>query len=373
MRMQRLMSCGVLSCLMVVACVSFASAADWGLKKGNADLKSAGPLAFGPDGILIVGDTKAASLVAIDTGDGSGEPAKVKLQISALNEKVADLLGVGSQAAKINDLAVNPASGNVYLSASASGKAALVRIDAAGKLSKVNLKNVGVAKVELPNAPEDKVVGEGRRKGNPRDQSITDLAYTEGKVLLSGVTPNPEGGRPLSTVREIPFPFAAADTGVNVEIFHGAHGRLENYSTVRTFVPFNIDGKPSLLAGFTCTPLVRFDVKSLKSDKPVRGTTVAELGNRNRPYDMIVYEKDGESWLLMANSARGVMKISTKDIGRSKGITEPVRGGGLAGQEYDTIEDLKGVIQLDKLNDDNAIILAQADGGAQNLSTIPLP
>ena len=372
MRTQRLVS-GVLSCLMVVVCVSLVQAADWGLQKGNADLKSAGPLAFGPDGILLVGDTKAASILAIETGDTSGEPAKVNLQIAAMNEKLADFLGVGSQAAKINDLAVNPASGNVYLSASANGKAALVRIDSAGELSNVKLKDVGVGKVELPNAPEDKVVGQGRRRGNARDQSITDLAYTDGKVLVSGVTPNPDGGRPLSTVREVPFPFAAADTGVNIEIFHGAHGRLENYSTVRTFVPFNIDGKPSLLAGFTCTPLVRFDVKSLKSDKPVRGTTVAELGNRNQPYDMIVYEKGGESWLLMANSARGVMKISTKDIGRSKGITEPVRGGGLAGQEYDTIDELKGVVQLDKLNDENAIILAKSEDGTQNLSTIPLP
>lgn len=363
----------ILSCLLVAVCASVGSTADWGLKKGNVDLKSAGPLAFGPDGILLVGDTKAASLVAIDTGDAEGEPAKVKLDIAALNEKIADALGVGSAEATINDVVVNPASGNVYVSANANGKAALIRIDGTGELSKVALKGVGTAKVELPNAPEDKVVGQGRRRGNARDQSITDLAYTDGKVLVAGVTPNPEGGRPLSTVREIPFPFTAADTGVNIEIFHGAHGRHENYAAVRTFVPFNIDGKPSLLAGFTCTPLVRFDIKSLKSDKPVRGTTVAELGNRNRPYDMIVYEKDGETWLLMANSARGVMKISTKDIGRADGITAPVRGGGLAGQKYDTIEDLKGVVQLDKLNDDSAIILVQAEGGAQNLQTIALP
>lgn len=371
MQMQRFVSVGALSCLLLVACV--APAAEWGLKKGNADLKSAGPLAFGPDGILLVGDTKAATIFAIDTGDASGEPAKVKYDIPALNEKIAELLGVGSQAAKINDLAVNPASGNIYLSASADGKAALVRIDAGGDLSQVKLQGVAFGKVELPNAPEDKVVGEGRRRGNLREQSITDLAYTDGKVLVAGVTPNPDGGRPLSTVREVPFPFTAADSGVNVEIFHGAHGKLENYSTVRTFVPFNIDGKPSLLAGFTCTPLVRFDVKSLKSDQPVRGTTVAELGNRNQPYDMIVYERGGESWLLMANSARGVMKISTKDIGRDEGITEPVRGGGVAGQEYETIEELKGVVQLDKLNDDNAVILSQTDSGTQNLGTILLP
>ncbi|HRX78390.1 MAG: hypothetical protein H6821_13670 [Planctomycetaceae bacterium] len=364
-----------LSCTVLVAmvAVSTVNAADWGLKKGNADLKSAGPLAFGPDGILLVGDVKAATVFAIDTGDASGDPGKVSFNIKSLNEKVADAAGASSANVTINDVVVNPASGNVYISASADGKAAIVRIDASGVLSQVKLEGVGVAKVALPNAPEDKVVGEGRRRGNARDESITDLAYSDGKVLVSGVSPNPDGGRPLSTVRELAFPLTSADAGVNVEIYHGAHGGLENFSTVRTFVPFNIDGKPSVLAGFTCTPLVRFDVKSLKSDKPVRGTTVAELGNRNRPYDMIVYEKGGESWLLMANSARGVMKISTKDIGRSEGITAPVGGGGVAGQTYETVTELEGVVQLDRLNDTHAIIVVQNEGGSQDLATIELP
>ena len=39
------------------------------LKQGKPELKSAGPLAFGPDGILFVGDTQGAALFAIDTGD----------------------------------------------------------------------------------------------------------------------------------------------------------------------------------------------------------------------------------------------------------------------------------------------------------------
>ena len=41
------------------------------------------------------------------------------------------------------------------------------------------------------------------------------------------------------------------------------------------------------------------------------GTTIAELGNRNRPLDMIVYKKDGKEFLLMSNNSRGVMKIPT--------------------------------------------------------------
>jgi len=128
MRAKLLLSCTV---LVALATVSTVSAADWGLKKGNADLKSAGPLAFGPDGILLIGDTKAATVFAIDTGDASGEPGKVSYSIKGLNEKVAEVVG---QSVTINDVIVNPASGNVYVSASADGKAAIVRIDASGAL-----------------------------------------------------------------------------------------------------------------------------------------------------------------------------------------------------------------------------------------------
>ncbi len=44
------------------------------------------------------------------------------------------------------------------------------------------------------------------------------------------------------------------------------------------------------------------------------GTTIAELGNRNRPLDMIVYQKDGKEFLLMSNNSRGVMTIPTDGV-----------------------------------------------------------
>ena len=361
---------GLLSCVVVAFFAASLDAAEWGLKKGSPDLKTAGPLAFGPDGILLVGDTKAAAVYAIDTGDTKGDPSKVEIQVENVKQAIAALLKAGSADIKINDLVVSPASGNVYLSVSNSATPALVRIDASGKLSQVPLKDVGFAKVELPNAPEDKPVRTRRGVRNPRDTSITDLAFSDGKVLVSGVIKGGERG--LSTVREIPFPFVAADSGVRIEIYHGAHGQLENYAAVRTFVPFIIDGEPSLLAGFTCTPLVRFDVKSFKGKDRVRGTTVAELGNRNTPYDMIVYEKDGATFLLMANDRRGVMKISTEDIGRKEGITERVSGGGVAGQTYETIKELEGVNQLDKLNDDYAVVIV-GSGDSHDLKTVALP
>ena len=36
-----------------------------------------------------------------------------------------------------------------------------------------------------------------------------------------------------ASVRELIFPFLEADKGVNVEIYHGAHGRYEDTATVR--------------------------------------------------------------------------------------------------------------------------------------------
>lgn len=364
MRAIRLVTCVVAGLLLSMS-ASFG--AEWGLKEGTPEIKSAGALAFGPDGILFVGDAKSATIFAIGTGDTKGDPSKVSLNVSGLNAKVAEALGVNADKVTINDLAVNPLTGNVFLSVSKAGSPALVKIAADGKISQVSLQKVPMQKADLPNAPEDKVVETKRGPSNMRTSSITDLAYAEGKVYVSGVA----GGSP-SNVREIPFPFTDVNAGTSVEIYHGAHGRLEDNAVVRTFLPINIDGEASLLAGFTCTPLVKFPVNSLKPGEKTRGTTVAELGNRNQPLDMIVYKKDGKDYLLMANSARGVMKITTDGITKNPGITEPVKGGGVAGQTYETVKELEGVVQLDKLNATHAVIVTSA-GGSMDLRTIELP
>ena len=363
MRTIRLSSCVIAGLLLSM---SAAFGAEWGLKEGAAELKSAGPIAFGPDGILFVGDAKGATVFAIGTGDTKGNPTKIDLNISGLNSKVAEVLGTNADKITINDLAVNPLTGNVFLSVTKAGSAALVKISADGKLSQVGLQKVPMQKIELKNAPEDKEVATKRGPANLRNSSITDLAYAEGKVYVSGVA----SGSP-SNVREMPFPFTDVNAGTSVEIFHGAHGRLEDNAVVRTFLPINIDGEASLLAGFTCTPLVKFPVNALKPGEKTRGTTVAELGNRNQPLDMIVYEKDGKTFLLMANSARGVMKITTEGITKNTGITEPVKTT-TAGQAYETIKELEGVVQLDKLNSTHAVIVTSANG-SMDLRTIALP
>jgi len=359
----------LLAVLIVLPTSMSVRAADiWGLNSGTPEMKSATTLAFGPEDILFVGDAKAATVFAIATGDKEGDAAAASINIENLPKAIGDVLH--AKDVVINDLAVNPRTGSAFVAVAADDKAALVKIDGAGKITSLPLNSVKFAKVELADAPEDKIVTQGRRVTNRRMDSITDIAFFENKVLVSGLSDS----QSPSTVRELNFPFTASDKGMAIEIYHAAHGKSEDASAMRTFVPMMIDGEPSLLGAYVCTPLVRIPVKDLKSaGEKVKATTVAELGNMNRPLDMIAYEKDGQSFLLLSNSARGVMKITTAGLKENKGLTEPVRDGEKAGQGYVSVDSMAGVIQMDKLNDHAALILVHPDNGTQNLRTVPLP
>lgn len=336
----------------------------FGLTPGPVELQSAGPLSFGPSGVLFVGDAKAAKVFAINTEDEKSSSGDY--QIENLGEKLSAALR--GREAQVNDLAINPETGNAFLSVTAGDDAAIVRVTPDGSVSALNLQKIPHASVSLPNAPEDKVVQQGNRSRNARDSSITDIAYTAGRVLVAGLA----AGETPSAVREFDFPFGEAAEGFRVEIYHAAHGQSESRAPIQTFVPFNIGGEASLLAGYTCTPLVKIPIGSFDDQATVKGTTVAELGNRNVPLDMIVYQQNGKDYVLIANNNRGVMKVSTDNIEQNRGLTEPVRGGGSAGQPYETIESLDGVVQLDKQDDKHAIVVIQS-GDALALRTIELP
>jgi hypothetical protein len=355
----RILWTGLVSALLVFVVMAFAAPSN-GLTVGKADLKSAGPLAFGPDGILFIGDSVQASIFAIDTEDNKKAALK-DVDIKGLNEKIAALVGTAADQILVNDVKVNPASKNIYVSAS-RGKGPdamplLLRVDTAGKIEVLSLDRVKYSSVALPDPPESKA---GPR--NPRMDTITQVAYVNGNVLVAGLS-NVEFS---SNMRTIPFPFKNATKGASVEIFHGSHKRYETNSPIRTFVPYKIGGQDFILAAYTCTPLVKIPVSELKPGNKIKGTTIAELGAGNRPIDMVTYRKDGHDYLLMANSSRGVMKMSTEGLEKFDPITTPVAE--TAGVPYETLKDLKGVTHLEKFDDSRALILADSE-----LKTIALP
>jgi hypothetical protein len=358
------MSAGLLTLAMALP----ALAAPAGLNQtGKPDLKSAGPLAFGPKGVLFIGDPQGAQIVAVDVGQAPANPIGAGFKLEGANTKIAAALGTKADDITINDVVVEPGTNIAYCSVSRgkgpTAEPAIVRVDGKGSITALPLDKVAYAKIAMTNVPP---AGATDKRGQPqRSQSITDLAYVDGKLFIAGLS-NEEFA---SKLRSIEFPFKAEDTGASVEIVHTAHNAaVETRSPVRTFVPFNVGGEPQILAAYTCTPLVTFPVADLKAGKKVRGKTVAELGNRNTPLDMIVYEKDGKQYLLLANSARGVMKITTETIEKQPALTQPVTGGGRAGLSYETVESLQNVEQLDKLGNANVLVLAKG-----SLETVPLP
>jgi len=365
--------------LALTAAAAFAAsntpAENWtaDFRTGKAEFKSISRLAFGPDGILFVADSKAAAVVAIATGDTQPTAAGQPLKIEGVNLKVAALLGTAPDQILIDDLAVNPISHKAYLAVSRGrgpeSVPVLVRVGEGGQLGLVNLDQVKFSRAELPDAPIDGVVGEGRRQSNPRLEAITDIAFLEGRVLIAGLS-NEEFA---STLRAIPFPFKTVGKGTSVEIYHGAHGRFETRAPIRTFVPFNVGNQPQLLAAYTCTPLVQFPLTELQPGAKIKGKTIAELGNRNRPIDIIVYQKDGKDYLLLANSSRGVLKVATDHIENAENISEPVKDGATKGLPYETVAGWTGVNHLDRFDTKNALVLRRTEAGADNLESLPLP
>ncbi len=352
--------------ILLAASLASAATLSDSLKAGKAGLQSAGPITFGPEGILFVGDTKGATIFAFDTGDRQPNKAAAPVDLEGLGGKIGALVGVTADQILVNDLAVNPISKSIYLSVS-RGKGPdaiplIIRVEG-GKVSEVTLENIRHASVALPNAP---VAGADRKSQTQRQEAITDLAWSDGRVLVAGLS-NEEFS---SNLRSIPFPFRTADQGASIEIFHGAHGRFETNSPVRTFVPYEIEGESYVLAAYTCTPLVKMPMSSLKSGAKVKGTTIAELGNGNRPLDMVVYQKDGKDFILMNNSKRGVMKLPTNSLGTAAPITAQTD---ITGVPYETLTQFKGVEQLDRYDATRALMLFRSEAGSLDLKTVALP
>ena len=331
-------------------------------------LRSIGPLAFGPDGTLFAADNQAASIFALELGaQGTGAVPGAK-GTDAINQKLAALLGTEAREVTITDLVVHPRSRNAFVSVmrgqGAGATPVLFRIDGNAKIDMVPLASLKFQKVDVPNAP---AANPGDRR-NPRASVITDMAFTDGRLWVSGLS-NEEFA---SKLRAIPYPFASVDGGTSVEIYHGNHQQLETRSPVNAFVPYTLNNQPYLLAGYTCTPLVKFPISDLRPGSKVRGTTIAEFGAGNRVLDMIVYQKGGQEFLLTANNSRGVMKIPTSTFASAAPITTPVLSE-TGGVPFETVRSMTGIEQLEKLDDQNSIVLQRAASGAVNLQVVPLP
>ncbi|MFT5368249.1 MAG: hypothetical protein ACI8V2_003212 [Candidatus Latescibacterota bacterium] len=336
--------------------------------QGTPDIKAFGSLAFGPDGILFVGDAQNATIYAIDLNDKTPNNGTEQLRVRDIDEKIAGLMGATAKDIQIHDLAVNPISQNVYISVTRGNGndavQALLRIVPSGDIEDVSLQNVKYATKEIVSAVS--ADAKDRRGRSLRSQAITDLAYSSGKLFVAGLS-NEEFS---STLRTISYPFDDNETVASLEIYHAAHKKYETNSPIRTLMTYTLGNEPHVLAAYTCTPLVTIPIVQLQNGSHVKGKTVGELGSGNRPLDMIAYKSGGKEYILLANNNRALMKIDPANIEITEAITTPVTERyGTRGVPFINTNQV-GVQQLDNLNVDHVIILQRMSNGSLNLNSL---
>jgi hypothetical protein len=351
----------------------------YGLTIGTPTLGSVGPIAFGPEGILFAADNLRARIIAVDVGDSSLNAAPPSVE--DLDSRLAAFLGCAREDVSIRDLAIHPRSRAAYLAivrgAGATAVPLVIAVGSDGSLSEVSLTHVPFSQVELTDAPaagdarlDARVLGPGEPGGEEmtfhgvtirverdslRMSTVTDLAYVDGMLLVAGAS-NEEFA---STLRRIPFPFQGRIAASWLEIFHVSHGKWETESPIRTFVPYE-DGA-SLLASYTCTPVVHFGIADVLEANRVVGRTVADLGFMNTPLDMVSYCHNDEEYLLVANTRHPLIRIACRDIDAQQPLTTPTEPIGVPREELPHV----GVRKMAALDDH--VLMLQYDESAFHL------
>jgi hypothetical protein len=362
---------------------------DYGMQAGKPELKSGGPITFGPDDVLFVADNRSATIFAIDVADdGVAAPADA-FDLEDLDAKLCGFLGCSRDDLVLRDMAVHPRTHNIYFSLMRgrgnAGVPMIVKLDHRdATLSEVSLDGVPFSKVEIGNAPaeddERTDFSLAEPDGNEvsvreielpdrkltvammpaRMATVTDMAYADGTLLVAGMS-NEEFS---SNLRRIPFPFTGKVLDNSTEIFHVSHGMWETAAPIRTFVPY--EGGKSILASYTCTPLVHFPLGELTGGTQAKGRTVAELGAGNQPLDMVAFTQGDDEYLLISHSSHPLMKVACRDIDTQEGLTEPQAPVGAPRQEID----LPGVSRMANFNGDYVLALQKDEAGTRHLHSL---
>lgn len=344
--------------------------------QGDPGLKSVGPLAFGPQGLLLIAEPSAAAIVAVDTGD-FGVMTELAHPIVDVASLLAGALKTTADQLQIVGMAVNPQGGKVYFSVrnNAAKSADIVVVNTDGTAKKLDMSAMKTVRVTLPKSEAGPI------------RNISDVAFTDQQVLITGQS-NEEFS---SKIFSIPLPLSAHAGGeiFSAETYHVSHRRWETKAPIQSFIPFNDHGTPCVLGAFACTPIAKFPLKDIRSGANIRGTSVVELGSGNRPLDLFAYsDKDGAQWIV-CNTLRfhqplfgpskywGVrMSAALLASNAPEQINEKAARRNVKADKgpegIEVMASLQGAVHIDKLSDTSMVVLRES-GDKLKLEAVPLP
>ena len=291
------------------------------LRMEEISLPGATVLAFGPDNVLFIGDSKGAVVHAIKT-EGQEVQDPIPFNLTDFDRVIAKELDIDTRDLIVNDMKIHPVSQEAYL-AIKKGHAA----DAPSMVAIVSPMNGQVRFLDVTGSNSSKVSIKNPAASDLtfwRDipastLTITDIDYHDGFIYVAGLS----NGEFASTLRKIAYPFdEKQEATAGIEIYHAVHTQMETRAPIRTMAIANLEGEPTLIASYTCTPLVTIPISEIKAGSSIKGKTIAELGYGNTPIDMITYmsqEQDGsfDEKLLVTHKHRSGSLISIKDIAKA--------------------------------------------------------
>ncbi|MCI4671829.1 MAG: hypothetical protein MRZ79_27045 [Bacteroidia bacterium] len=307
-------------------------------------IESLGALEFSAEGILFAGDNLSGAIHAIDLRNESRTKEGFEVNVYNVDARIAAILGTGTHNIKINDLAVHPKSGEVYLSVTrghgVEALPALIKINAESELSAVDFTSSKIASQALSKVPDismkfrprgtmmsppsAKDIAKAQR--SRRMFAIMDIEYHKGELFVSGVS-NEEFS---SVLRRMPYPFNGQESISNIEMYHIAHDQYESRAPIRSMQIKNIDGIDQIVAAYTCSPIVLIPLTELKDGAKVKARTLGDMGN-GQPLDMVSFNLMGQEMLFVTNSGRTPQVVPLKGLNNAKVVTDKdfERGGKL--------------------------------------------
>lgn len=306
---------GSIVCGAMLAGLSFGTATS--AQESALDLKFAGVLEFSDAGTLFVGDNYNGAIYAFDMTAATAPENVMPVNIGDIDVKIADLLGVPKSALSINDMAVHPVSAEILISVSRIGNfesaPAIVKIAQSGELGVVDLGSMDFQKQSLDHYPDQETTfrprGLGQQPPLVRDVAkgeiklsslaIMDMEFHNDELFVSGVAFE----NFLSTLRRMPFPFTDEQSAANVEMYHISHDQYETRAPIRAMSIQEIDGKPQLVAAYTCSPVVLIDLEEIVDGAKISARTLMDYGN-GQPLDMVDFSVNGEEMIFLTNNSR---------------------------------------------------------------------
>ncbi len=288
-----------------------------------ASPRYAGALTFSPQGVLFVGDNVDSAVYAYPIAAPAASAAAAPLDVEDIDSRLAQLLQVPVRELSFNGMAVHPESHDVYLSLTAGrgaqGRAVIVRVARDGRLGTLDLKAAPHTRYRIPDPPAADAQFRDRSGDWPvppaelyhrkartpmRTMTIVDMKSHGGELYISGIS-NEEFA---STLRRVKYPFDGQASETRVRIYHVAHERYETRAPIRAMAFARVDGQDTLVAGYTCSPLVLIPVAELVNGAKVTGRTIGDMGN-GQPLSMVPVSYYGQAMIYVTNAAHAPRMI----------------------------------------------------------------